>query len=278
MWVAVAVLIGAVNITTLVAGILLFGAVSEALARRGLWVGRVGGAVSVAPFAYALLLAFAGIVKAFVAVGSESDPSQKARALAEGISEWMNCSALGALLVVPAGVILLLRRALRIHSARSAEIRKQISAVPDATVQFVAPRVKYTAAIAAATTLAVAGVDYALGGQAPPWIVPCAVLASVIIGWLISATQTIEVSHDGIVLYGVNRVSWGDITGAHLRRFVGLEYLNLLRARGRSWWLPLFFVGDDDIRSVLQRLAPEGHPVRACLDSARRIKRPKSTG
>ena len=39
-----------------------------------------------------------GLIKAFGAVGGESvDPSQKARILAEGISEAMNCTAFGLL-------------------------------------------------------------------------------------------------------------------------------------------------------------------------------------
>lgn len=49
-----------------------------------------------------------GLVKAFGAVGGESvDPSQKARMLAEGISEAMNCTALGLLTWLPAVVALL---------------------------------------------------------------------------------------------------------------------------------------------------------------------------
>jgi biopolymer transport protein ExbB/TolQ len=44
-----------------------------------------------------------GLIKAFGAVGGESvDPSQKARILAEGISEAMNCTAFGLLTAIPA--------------------------------------------------------------------------------------------------------------------------------------------------------------------------------
>lgn len=50
-----------------------------------------------------------GLVKAFGAVGGESiDPSQKARILAEGISEAMNCTAFGLLTWTPAVLVLLL--------------------------------------------------------------------------------------------------------------------------------------------------------------------------
>lgn len=50
-----------------------------------------------------------GLVKAFGAVGGESvDPSQKARILAEGISEAMNCTVFGLLLGVPSSLALAL--------------------------------------------------------------------------------------------------------------------------------------------------------------------------
>ena len=48
-----------------------------------------------------------GLVKAFGAVGGESvDPSQKARILAEGISEAMNCTVFGIALWVLSAIIL----------------------------------------------------------------------------------------------------------------------------------------------------------------------------
>lgn len=51
-----------------------------------------------------------GLIKAFGAVGGESiDPSQKARVLAEGISEGMNCSVFGLLplLVIPVVLVVI---------------------------------------------------------------------------------------------------------------------------------------------------------------------------
>jgi hypothetical protein len=48
-----------------------------------------------------------GLVKMSGAVGGESvDPSQKARILAEGISEAMNCTALSVLVWIPSAVTL----------------------------------------------------------------------------------------------------------------------------------------------------------------------------
>lgn len=44
-----------------------------------------------------------GLIESFGAVGGESvDPSQKARILAEGISEAMNCTAFGLIVAIPA--------------------------------------------------------------------------------------------------------------------------------------------------------------------------------
>lgn len=48
-----------------------------------------------------------GLVKAFGAVGGESvDPSQKARILAEGIAEAMNCTAAGVVVWLPSMIVL----------------------------------------------------------------------------------------------------------------------------------------------------------------------------
>jgi biopolymer transport protein ExbB/TolQ len=49
-----------------------------------------------------------GIVKAFGAIGAESvDPSQKARMLAEAISEGMNMAGLGIIVWIPSVLVLL---------------------------------------------------------------------------------------------------------------------------------------------------------------------------
>jgi hypothetical protein len=51
----------------------------------------------------------AGLVKAFTAMGGESvDPSQKARILAEGIAQAMNCTAFGTPFGVPSAIVLAL--------------------------------------------------------------------------------------------------------------------------------------------------------------------------
>jgi len=63
----------------------------------------------VALFTLGLCGTTVGVIKAFGAVGGESiDPSQKARILAEGISEAMNLTALGALLPLPVSIGILI--------------------------------------------------------------------------------------------------------------------------------------------------------------------------
>lgn len=69
--------------------------------------------VVVAAATFGALGTLIGMAKAFGAVGGESrDPSQKARILAEGISEAMNCTAFGVLLWVPSIIVafILLKR------------------------------------------------------------------------------------------------------------------------------------------------------------------------
>ena len=75
----------------------------------------------------------------------------------------------------------------------------------------------------------------------------------------------LSISPQGIVLYRINRMTWGDAVCARLRRFAGLPYLYVERRRGLSWWIPLFFVGGRDLRRALAEGAPDGNPIRQCL-------------
>ena len=64
---------------------------------------RLAAALIVAPLIVGGLGALLGLIKGFGAVAGESvDPSQKARILAEGISEAINSVAFGVLLWLPA--------------------------------------------------------------------------------------------------------------------------------------------------------------------------------
>ena len=62
--------------------------------------------VVAASAAFGALGTLLGLVMAFGAVGGESvDPSQKARILAEGLSEAMNCTAFGLAVWVPSVIL-----------------------------------------------------------------------------------------------------------------------------------------------------------------------------
>lgn len=87
--------------------------------------------------------------------------------------------------------------------------------------------------------------------------------------WVVSLTQTIRISHEGIVLYIVNRARWADIVAAQRRPFLGLDYLRVRLRSGRRWWIPLFFRGETSVANALLTFTPAGHPVRDCLGASR---------
>jgi len=91
------------------------------------------------------------------------------------------------------------------------------------------------------------------------------VAAQVGAAWLVSLTQVVDVSPRGLSLYVVNRAVWADIVAAARARFFGLDYLKLRLRSGRTWWIPLYFRGEADMRSTLESFAPDGHPVKRCF-------------
>jgi hypothetical protein len=101
-WVVVGLVL-AVDIAGVVVGIRLWRSRSHgAPLRPG---AAVYLALTVVVIVLAIMSVLAGLVKAYGAIGGESvDPSQKARILAEGISEAMNVSAFGALVATPLAI------------------------------------------------------------------------------------------------------------------------------------------------------------------------------
>ena len=76
----------------------------------------------------------------------------------------------------------------------------------------------------------------------------------------------LQVRPDGLVLYRVNRVRWEEISGAQLRGIMRLPHLVLQRRQGTQWWVPLYFHGPVDLRTLLREAAPEGSPIREALE------------
>lgn len=67
---------------------------------------RVLGVIAAVLIAFGALGAVVGVVTAFRAVGGENvDPAQKARILAEGIAQAMNCVSFTLLIWVPSAVV-----------------------------------------------------------------------------------------------------------------------------------------------------------------------------
>jgi hypothetical protein len=86
-------------------------AVATALSGRDPWVRRAAAAASGLPFAYVSVRSIAGFVEIRLAIAAESvDPLQRARVLGEGISDMMNCAAIGGLLLVPTALALALMK------------------------------------------------------------------------------------------------------------------------------------------------------------------------
>jgi hypothetical protein len=102
-------LTGAINIAGLVVGIRLWRARASGASAQVRFATPLVIAACTTLVAIALLTTVAGVIKALGAVGGESvDPSQKARILAEGISEAMNMIALATLIATPVSLAILL--------------------------------------------------------------------------------------------------------------------------------------------------------------------------
>lgn len=73
---------------------------------------------------------------------------------------------------------------------------------------------------------------------------------------------TVEIRSDGVKLYGLWWLPWDDVRDATFRRILGQSYIQVRRRHGWPWWIPLYFVGDGDLRSTIVSAAPDGHVIR----------------
>jgi hypothetical protein len=107
-------------LTNLAAIVLLWAALhSQAVERLRMLQRRAIACALVATFGAGLGVMF-GLIKAFGAVGGQSvDPSQQARVLAEGVSEAINCFAVG-LVTAPLPIAVLIAIAIRTRRAGAA--------------------------------------------------------------------------------------------------------------------------------------------------------------
>jgi hypothetical protein len=113
-------LCGAANLAALVVGFRLWRGRGHDANSSGRFFSPLVVAACTTLVAIALLTMAAGVIKAFGAIGGESvDPSQKARMLAEGISEGMNMIALATLVATPVSIAILVYARRRLRSKPS---------------------------------------------------------------------------------------------------------------------------------------------------------------
>jgi len=73
---------------------------------------------------------------------------------------------------------------------------------------------------------------------------------------------TVQVRSDGVKLYSLWWLPWGDVRTATYRKVFGLPYFYVRRHHGWGWWIPLYFVGDGHLREAIVSATPEGHVLR----------------
>jgi hypothetical protein len=76
---------------------------------------------------------------------------------------------------------------------------------------------------------------------------------------------TVQVCPDGVKLFSLWWLPWSDVREVRYWKLLGLPYFRVKRRRGFSWWIPLYFVGDYDLRNSIMRAAPPGNPFRSVL-------------
>jgi hypothetical protein len=107
---------------------------------------------------------------------------------------------------------------------------------------------------------------YGLVATIPSLII--AALFVVLVFW----SSRLSMGPGGLRLYRVNRMRWNEARRARLKTLVGLEYVQVERVRGMSWWIPLYFVGSRDLRAALIEHSPAGNPIRECLAPDKRLQ------
>ncbi len=71
--------------------------------------------------------------------------------------------------------------------------------------------------------------------------------------WSISI---VEINHNGVVLYRVNKLVWSDVHSAKRVKFFGLNHIRVKRKKGFPLWIPMYFKGHRPIEKALVACAP----------------------
>ena len=75
--------------------------------------------------------------------------------------------------------------------------------------------------------------------------------------------STVQLRVGGVKLSGLWWLPWGDVREVTYRSLIGLPYFYVKRRRGFSWWIPLYYAGDDDLGRAIIRAAPPDSPFRS---------------
>ena len=81
---------------------------------------------------------------------------------------------------------------------------------------------------------------------------------------LLRRYYTVEIGPEGISLYGIWWIPWGDVTEVQyvLRLFL-MPYFCVKGCYPFPCWIPLYFVGKGDLASAIIDAAPYGNPFRS---------------
>lgn len=77
----------------------------------------------------------------------------------------------------------------------------------------------------------------------------------------------LEINDNGIILYRRRKIEWDEITSARIVNIIGLPYLLTHRRQGFPVWIPMYFRGPQDLRTMVSAKSPEGNPVNSCLST-----------
>ena len=90
---------------------------------------------------------------------------------------------------------------------------------------------------------------------------------------LLLKLHTVVISDQGVTIYTLWMLRWGDVASARVRSVAGRKYIYVSRdGKFFRWWIPLTFVGARSLIVALRERAPIGNPIRDCLDGV--VQRP----
>lgn len=78
----------------------------------------------------------------------------------------------------------------------------------------------------------------------------------------------VTIRSDGLSLYGVNHLQWGEVRSAERTTILGLSYIVVHRQRGMRWWIPLYVDDKQGLLAALASRAPSGSALHSLAAAA----------